>query len=83
MAKGDHVSNEEAHETLEGLDSVIIGDPDHCRAKAAKYEGIGTDRLLCLMQFGSIPHDAVKASIRLAGEHLIPHFAERREAMRA
>jgi len=83
MAKGDHVSNEEAHETLEGLDSVIIGDPDHCRAKAAKYQGIGTDRLLCLMQFGSIPHDAVKASIELAGEHLIPHFAEQREAMRA
>jgi alkanesulfonate monooxygenase SsuD/methylene tetrahydromethanopterin reductase-like flavin-dependent oxidoreductase (luciferase family) len=83
MAKGEHVSNEEAHETLEELDSVIIGDPDHCRAKAAKYSGIGTDRLLCLMQFGSIPHDAVKASIRLAGEHLIPHFAEQREAMRA
>ncbi len=83
MAKGDHVSNEEAHETLEELDSVIIGDPDHCRTKAAKYEGIGTDRLLCLMQFGSVPHDTVKASIRLAGEHLIPHFAERRESMRA
>lgn len=81
MAKGEHVSNEEAHETLEGLDSVIIGDPDHCRAKAAKYQAIGTDRLLCLMQFGAIPHEAVKASIRLAGEHLIAHFAPSREAM--
>lgn len=83
LAKGEHVSNEEAHETLEELDSVIIGDVEHCRAKAAKYQGIGTDRLLCLMQFGAIPHDAVKASIRLAGEHLIPAFAERREAARA
>lgn len=83
LAKGEHVSNEEAHETLEELDSVIIGDVDHCRAKAAKYQGIGTDRLLCLMQFGAIPHDAVKASIRLAGEHLIPAFAQQREAARA
>ena len=83
MAKGEHVSNEEAHETLEALDSVIIGDIDHCRAKAAKYQAIGADRLLCLMQFGAIPHEAVKASIRLAGEHLIPHFAQAREAMPA
>lgn len=82
LAKGEHVSNEEAHETLEELDSVIIGDVDHCRAKAAKYRGIGADRLLCLMQFGSIPHEAVKASMRLAGEHLIPEFAAR-EAVRA
>jgi hypothetical protein len=80
LAKGEHVSNEEAHETLEELDSVIIGDPDHCRAKAAKYDAIGSDRLLCLMQFGAIPHEAVKTSIRLAGEHLIPAFAERQAA---
>jgi alkanesulfonate monooxygenase SsuD/methylene tetrahydromethanopterin reductase-like flavin-dependent oxidoreductase (luciferase family) len=75
MAKGAKVSNEEAHEVLESLDSVIIGDPDHCRKKAAKYAEIGTDRLLCLMQFGSIEHSAVVRSTKLAGEHLIPHFA--------
>jgi alkanesulfonate monooxygenase SsuD/methylene tetrahydromethanopterin reductase-like flavin-dependent oxidoreductase (luciferase family) len=78
MAKGDKISNEEAHECLEELDSVIIGDVDHCRKKAAKYEEIGTDRLLCMMQFGAIPHEAVKSSMRLAGEHLIPHFAKAR-----
>lgn len=74
MARNEEVSKEEAHEVLEPLDSVIVGTPDVCRAKAAKYSGIGTDRLLCLMQFGAIPHEAVMRSIRLAGEHLIPHF---------
>ncbi|HVU22349.1 MAG TPA: LLM class flavin-dependent oxidoreductase [Rhizomicrobium sp.] len=83
LAKGEKVSNEEAHETLEILDSVIIGDPDHCRKKAAKYADIGTDHLLCLMQFGAIPHAAVKESIRLAGEHLIPQFASRKEVVNA
>jgi alkanesulfonate monooxygenase SsuD/methylene tetrahydromethanopterin reductase-like flavin-dependent oxidoreductase (luciferase family) len=83
MARGEHIPNEEAHEVLEVLDSVIIGDPDHCRKKASRYAEIGTDHLLCLMQFGAVPHEAVKSSIRLAGEHLIPHFAQRREAMRA
>jgi hypothetical protein len=33
------------------------------------------DRLMCMMQFGSIPHEAVVASIRLAGRGLAPAFA--------
>lgn len=80
LARGEKVHNEEAHEVLEGLDSVIIGDPDHCRAKMEKYQGIGADRLMCLMQFGKIPHEAVMRSMRLTGELLLPHFAERAAA---
>ncbi len=83
MARGDTVSNEEAHECLEHLDSVIIGDVDHCKTKAAKYADIGTDRLLCLMQFGAVSHEAVKSSIRLAGKYLIPHFAKSRQRSNA
>lgn len=80
MARDEEVSNEEAHEVTEQLDSVIIGDPDHCRAKMEKYRAIGTDRLMCLMQYGRIPHPAVVRSIELAGKHLIPHFAARETA---
>jgi alkanesulfonate monooxygenase SsuD/methylene tetrahydromethanopterin reductase-like flavin-dependent oxidoreductase (luciferase family) len=80
MAKGGEVSAEEAHEVLEGLDSVVIGDPDHCRKKLEAYEAIGTDRMMCLMQFGQIPHEAVLHSTRLAGEALVPYFAKRRRA---
>ncbi len=83
MAKGEKVSFEEAHECLEDLDSVIIGDVDHCKKKAAKYASIGADRLLCLMQFGSIPHEAVKTSMALAGKELIPHFVNGRVVVNA
>jgi hypothetical protein len=83
MAKGEKISNEEAHECLEELDSVIIGDVDHCKKKASKYEAIGSDRLLCMMQFGAVPHEAVKSSMRLTGEHLIPHFAKSKKAVPA
>ena len=76
MARGEDISNEEAHEVLEPLDSVIIGDPDHCNAKAAAFAGIGADRLMCLLQFGRIPHEAVLRSTELAGRHLLPHFAK-------
>lgn len=80
MAKGVDVSAEEAHEVLEQLDSVVIGDPDHCRQKLEAYEAIGTDRMMCLAQFGQIPHEAVMRSMALTGEHLIPHFAKRKRA---
>lgn len=80
MARGDEVSAEEAHEVLEQLDSVIIGDVEHCRKKFEAYEAIGTDRMMCLVQFGQIPHQAAMSSIALTGEHLVPYFAKRKRA---
>jgi alkanesulfonate monooxygenase SsuD/methylene tetrahydromethanopterin reductase-like flavin-dependent oxidoreductase (luciferase family) len=81
MARGETISNEEAHELLEPLDSVIIGDTDHCIRKASQYSAIGVNRLMCLMQYGRIPHEAVMRSTRLAGEFLIPHFAKKTSAV--
>jgi hypothetical protein len=54
---------------------VIIGDVDLCRRKLARYASIGTDRLMCLMQFGRLPHARVMASLRTTGEALLPDFA--------
>ncbi|HZZ36003.1 MAG TPA: LLM class flavin-dependent oxidoreductase [Caulobacteraceae bacterium] len=75
MAQGAEISFEEAHEELEKLDCVIIGDPDHCRKKLMKYVEIGADRLMAMMQYGAVPHAAVLRSFRLAGEHLRPAFS--------
>jgi alkanesulfonate monooxygenase SsuD/methylene tetrahydromethanopterin reductase-like flavin-dependent oxidoreductase (luciferase family) len=75
VARGDHVSHEEAHEVLEQIDSVIVGDPDHCMEKFRKYEAIGTDRMMCMMQFGRLTHADILRSLELAGEHHIPAFA--------
>jgi alkanesulfonate monooxygenase SsuD/methylene tetrahydromethanopterin reductase-like flavin-dependent oxidoreductase (luciferase family) len=74
VARSDKVSNEEAHDTLEKIDSVVIGDPDHCIKKLRRYEEIGTDRLMCMMQFGRLRHEAVMASIRLTSDHVVPAF---------
>lgn len=75
LARGEAVSNLEAHEVLEQLDSVVIGDVAHCRDKLEAYRRIGTDRMMCLMQFGTLSHEATLKSIALTGAHLIPHFA--------
>jgi alkanesulfonate monooxygenase SsuD/methylene tetrahydromethanopterin reductase-like flavin-dependent oxidoreductase (luciferase family) len=77
MAQGEEISFEAAHEALEVLDSVVIGDPDHCAEKLRAYEAIGADRIMCLMQFGSIPHEAVVRSLELAGRSLVPRQGER------
>jgi len=76
MAQGETISREEAHETLEPLDCVVIGDPDACAAKLKGYEAIGADRMMCMMQYGSIPHAAVLRSIELAGRQLVPAFGK-------
>lgn len=76
MAQGQEISFEAAHEALEPLDSVVIGDPDHCVGKLKAYDAIGADRMMCLMQFGAIAPDAVLRSIDLAGRHLVPAFAD-------
>ncbi len=77
MANGETIGAREAHEALEKLDCVIIGDPDHCATKLQGYEAIGADRMMCLMQFGSVRHEAVLRSLDLAGRHLIPAFEKR------
>ncbi len=62
-------------EELDAEDMVIVGNPDKCVRKLEKYQAAGIDRILCLMQAGRIPHEAVMNSIRLFGKHVIPHFA--------
>lgn len=74
MAQGETITYREAHDVLESLDCVVIGDPEHCRKKLLRYEAIGADRIMCLMQYGEIPHAAVVKSIELAGRHLRPAF---------
>jgi alkanesulfonate monooxygenase SsuD/methylene tetrahydromethanopterin reductase-like flavin-dependent oxidoreductase (luciferase family) len=76
MAAGEAISHEEAHEVLEPLDCVVIGDPEHCIDKIRAYRRIGVDRMMCMMQYGAIPPAAVIRSIELAGRRLIPAFEE-------
>jgi alkanesulfonate monooxygenase SsuD/methylene tetrahydromethanopterin reductase-like flavin-dependent oxidoreductase (luciferase family) len=75
MARGERVSREQAHETLEPLDCVVIGDPDHCAAKLRGYQDIGVDRIMCMMQYGALNHKSITRSLQIAGRDLVPAFA--------
>jgi alkanesulfonate monooxygenase SsuD/methylene tetrahydromethanopterin reductase-like flavin-dependent oxidoreductase (luciferase family) len=74
---------EEVYETLDPIDTVVIGDVDTCRRKLRRIAEQGLDRLMCLMQFGPLPHEAAMRSIRLTGEHLIPEFHPQPQRKRA
>ena len=58
-------------------DMVIVGTPDECLEKFLKYEEVGVDQLLCYLNFGYLPHEAVMKSIELLGTRVIPELARR------
>lgn len=66
----------EAYEVMEAEESVVIGDVNHCIAKARGFESIGVDRLMGLMAFGGLPQEHILSSIKLAGEHVLPALAK-------
>jgi alkanesulfonate monooxygenase SsuD/methylene tetrahydromethanopterin reductase-like flavin-dependent oxidoreductase (luciferase family) len=72
---GKMMRGEVTYEELDAEDMVIVGDVPKCIEKLERYRATGVDRVLCLMQFGRIPHAAVLRSIELFGKHVIPRFS--------
>ena len=54
-----------------------IGDPDDCIRFLERYEESGVDEIMPLFQVGPITHEEVMTTLRLFGEHVIPHFREK------
>ncbi|MCX7864909.1 MAG: LLM class flavin-dependent oxidoreductase, partial [Novosphingobium sp.] len=55
-------------------DMVVVGTPEECLEKLARYDEIGVDQLLCYLNFGYLPHEAVLKSIELLGTQVIPEL---------
>jgi alkanesulfonate monooxygenase SsuD/methylene tetrahydromethanopterin reductase-like flavin-dependent oxidoreductase (luciferase family) len=64
-------------EEFDREDMVIVGTPDECLQKLLRYEAAGVDQLLCYLNFGYLPHDAIMRSIELLGTYVIPELAKR------
>ena len=58
-------------------DMVIIGTPEECLQKFLRYEEAGIDQVLCYVNFGYLPHEAVMKSIQLLGTRVIPELKKR------
>jgi alkanesulfonate monooxygenase SsuD/methylene tetrahydromethanopterin reductase-like flavin-dependent oxidoreductase (luciferase family) len=71
---GQRLDPEEVFDAVEPYETCIIGDVESCRRKLRSFASTGIDRLMCLMQFGQLSHEAVLRSIELTGKHLVPEF---------
>jgi alkanesulfonate monooxygenase SsuD/methylene tetrahydromethanopterin reductase-like flavin-dependent oxidoreductase (luciferase family) len=66
--------------TLEDLRAgniVFIGSPDQAIESLEElYDTMGLYEVMTWQRLGGMPHDIVMDSIRLTGEHVIPHFKD-------
>jgi alkanesulfonate monooxygenase SsuD/methylene tetrahydromethanopterin reductase-like flavin-dependent oxidoreductase (luciferase family) len=54
--------------------SVLVGSPDTVAAKIAQLQAVGVGEVACWMNFGGIPPDKARRSMRLFAEEVIPRF---------
>jgi alkanesulfonate monooxygenase SsuD/methylene tetrahydromethanopterin reductase-like flavin-dependent oxidoreductase (luciferase family) len=59
-------------------DMVIVGTPQECLEKLLRYEAAGVDQLLCYLNFGYLPNEAVLRSIELLGTQVLPELQKAR-----
>lgn len=62
--------------TWEGLlkETVLFGSPERIVDRVWEMKEAGVGEFLCWMNFGGLPHDKVKRSMRLFAEKVMPHF---------
>jgi alkanesulfonate monooxygenase SsuD/methylene tetrahydromethanopterin reductase-like flavin-dependent oxidoreductase (luciferase family) len=65
-----------------GLGSLrgAIGTPDQVRDLCRRYEAVGVDQIIFVLQAGPNEHEHICESIELFAEQVLPDFAERAEA---
>ena len=61
-------------EHFDEADMIVVGDPERVFQKMKRYVDIGVDELICYVQFGTIPHEAVMRGIVLLGTEVIPRL---------
>jgi hypothetical protein len=78
MLDDEPVSNEDFYEAMDAENQIVLGTPDQVIKKLEAYEGIGLDRMMCMVMGGpDLPSDKIVNSIKLMGETVIPHFHSR------
>ncbi len=61
-------------EDLEAREQLLIGSPEDVIQRLKKYEAIGCNHVMMLMNFGGLPHEKVLKSMELVAKEVIPAF---------
>jgi alkanesulfonate monooxygenase SsuD/methylene tetrahydromethanopterin reductase-like flavin-dependent oxidoreductase (luciferase family) len=54
--------------------ATLVGDPASARETVSRFEDIGVDELMLVMQMGTVPHELICESLRTFAEEVMPHF---------
>jgi alkanesulfonate monooxygenase SsuD/methylene tetrahydromethanopterin reductase-like flavin-dependent oxidoreductase (luciferase family) len=54
--------------------ALVIGSPETVAGKVSELREAGVGELVCWMNFGGLPIDKVRRSMRLFAQEVIPHF---------
>jgi alkanesulfonate monooxygenase SsuD/methylene tetrahydromethanopterin reductase-like flavin-dependent oxidoreductase (luciferase family) len=65
----------------QGIGSLrgAVGTPDQIAELVRRYEAVGVDQVIFVLQAGPTKHEHICASLELFGKQVIPRFAEGRE----
>src|SRR4051794_21903136 len=66
----------------EGFGSLrgAVGTPDQVRDLVRRYEAVGVDQMIFVLQAGTNRHEHIMEAIELFGTEVLPEFAERADA---
>ena len=56
-----------------------MGTPEQCIRFVEDYEAMGIEQVFSLSAIGPATHEEVMNTIRVLGDHVIPHFRAREE----
>ena len=77
LASGPHPGDSRAEDVLEQGRSFWVGTPDQCIRFVEDYEAMGIEQVFSLSAIGPASHEEVMNTIRVIGDHVIPHFREK------
>ena len=63
-------------DTLADRGVIIAGDPESCINAIRRYDEIGVDQVMMIMQTETIPHEKVMSSIEMFGNQVFPKIRE-------
>jgi alkanesulfonate monooxygenase SsuD/methylene tetrahydromethanopterin reductase-like flavin-dependent oxidoreductase (luciferase family) len=74
LAKDPNLLNEAALKQRLDDGLSLVGTPDKVAAGLERYEALGVDQVIGIVQVGRITHDDIVDSLRLFGKEVIPRF---------
>ena len=74
LANGPYPEDPTPQQVVEKGTQFCVGTPDDCIRFIESYEALGIEEVFPLCAIGPASHEEVLNTIRLFGEHVIPHF---------